>query len=214
MKVRNRRYIKPIIIFALVIVAITIFCVKVVNPIILMYVDGQVTSISAKAINSAISEVINYNSYDEFIKISRNEQGEIVLIEANSMEINKLAKKLITATQNRLELISSQGVRVPLGTFTGIPLFIGRGPYVRLNMAPIGTITSSFESKFDTMGINTTRHRIYIDVNISLNVAMPVKSKVYKSTHQVLFCENVIVGKVPNTYLNSNKLEQMLNLVP
>ena len=206
---------KVLVIFLLAIIVIAIFCINVANPIILMYTEGQVTSIAAKTINSAISEVLtDYIVYEDFIKITRNNAGEIVLIEANAIEMNRLAKKLISVAQNRLELISDQGLMVPLGTFTGIPLFIGRGPDVRLSMAPVGTIQSSFESKFETMGINTTNHRIYINIDISISVALPIQTKVLDSTQQVLFCENVIVGEVPSTYLNSNRLEHMLNLVP
>ena len=212
---KPKKSIKVVLIILMAIIMIAIFCIKVVDPIILMYTEGQVTSIAAKTINSAISEVLSdYIVYEDFIKITRNEAGDIILIEANSMEMNRLAKRLIQVSQNRLELISEQGLFVPIGTFTGIPLFIGRGPKLKLNMAPGGTIQSSFESKFETMGINTTNHRIYIDIDISISVALPVRTKILNSTQQVLFCENVIVGKVPDTYLNSSQLEHMLNLIP
>ena len=204
-----------IVIALVIMVAIIVFCVTIADPVILMYTEGQVSSIAAKTINSAISEVLSdYIVYEEFIKITRNDAGDIILIEANTMEMNRLAKRLIQVAQNRLELISEHGLFVPIGTFTGIPVLIGRGPKLKLNMAPVGTIQSSFESNFYAMGINTTNHRVYINLDISISVALPVRTKILNSTQQVIFCENIIVGKVPDTYLHSNELEHMLNLIP
>lgn len=216
MKIRcSKRKLKWTIILSVFFVAIILYFSAIVNPIILMYSKGQVSSLAAKAINSAIVEVFaDYIAYEDFIKVTKDNDGDILLIEANAIEMNKFARNLVRVSQNRLELIGTQGLLVPLGTFTGIPILIGRGPGVKIKIAPVGSIVSSFGSKFQTMGINTTNHKIFITLDVSISIALPVETTLINTSHDVLFVENVIVGKVPLAYLNSDILDRQMNLVP
>jgi len=54
------------------------------------------------------------------------------------------------------------------------------------------------------MGINQTRHAVYIRVDSSVNVIIPGKSKTVSVKTDVLICEAVIVGKIPEIYLNGS----------
>ena len=51
-------------------------------------------------------------------------------------------------------------------------------------------------------------------INIKINVVFPFRKLVVNSHSDVLLCETLIVGKIPEVYLNSNSLMEMLNLVP
>ena len=78
----------------------------------------------------------------------------------NSVTINSFARDVSSVSQVYLDKIIDQGIDIPLGTFTGMPIFVGRGPSVNIKLLPIGSITCRFNSEFVNAGINQTNHKI------------------------------------------------------
>ena len=210
---------KRLLIFVLIVVfiitAILLYFNKVVNPIILSITESKVASLSTKAVNSAVSEIlVENNLYEDLVTICTNDAGDVVMIQANSVLINKLSRDLARASQTKLDTIGAQGVSIPMGSFTGMPIFIGRGPEVRLKIMPIGAIQCSFLSEFVQAGINQTNHKIYVNLTATINVVLPVANKQIVSNTQLLICENIIVGKVPEVYLSSSGIKNLMDLIP
>lgn len=192
-----------------------IFFIRYVNPVILSTTYYKVESLMLKAVNSAVSEVMSDNIiYDDLIKTVINENGDITMIQANSIMINRLSKELVKESQKNIERIGNVGVDVPIGTFSGVPILVGRGPSIKLRLLPIGSISADFTSSFTTAGINQTNHKIYINVVASVGIVMPMESKLVSSKIQVLVCESLIVGKIPETYLMASDWSQTLDLIP
>ena len=210
---------KRLLIFVLIVVfiitAILLYFNKVVNPIILSITESKIASLSTKAVNSAVSEVlVENNLYEDLVTICTNDAGDVVMIQANSVLINKLSRDLARASQTKLDTIGAQGVSIPMGSFTGMPIFIGRGPEVRLKVMPIGAIQCSFLSEFVQAGINQTNHKIYVNLTATINVVLPVANKQIVSNTQLLICENIIVGKIPEVYLSSSGIKNLMDLIP
>lgn len=186
-----------------------------VNPVIISTSEAKIKSLTSRAVNSAVQAIItDTNIYDELIDITTNEQGEIVLIQAKGITINQLSKQVSQRASQNLDLISSDGIKIPLGTLSGIPIFVGSGPEVTFNVMSIGTIQSSFSSEFTSAGINQTNHRIYLTLKTDVTVVLPTTSSQVSVLSHILVCEAIIVGKIPDTYLNSSSLDEMLNLIP
>jgi sporulation protein YunB len=199
---------------ALIVFFILLYIIKVVNPIILSVGEAKIKSLATRSINAAVNEVITSGySYGSLISIIFDNNGDVALIEANAMEINRLAKEIASVSQTRLDLIGEQGVGVPLGSLTGIPIFMGQGPDIRFKLYPIGSITCSFSSQFIGAGVNQTNHKIYVNISSTINVVLPIDNKQISTKTQILIAESIIVGKVPDVYLNSS-LENMLPLIP
>ncbi len=218
-KIFFKKHNKKIFIFLLIIILLLCgsftYLNYVVNPIIIESSSAKVHSLSQDAINTAVFEVIKDSTiYDTLIHILRNEEGEIIMISSNSVQINSLSRDIIENAQLKLEKMGASGVNIPIGTFTGMPIFVGRGPNVKLKLLPIGAINCNFSSKFITAGINQTNHRIYIEVSTKVNVILPTASEIVNTKTQIMIAENIIIGKVPQTYLFSNDIGDMLNLVP
>ncbi len=212
---KKRGFFTFLIILLIIIVAVVWYITKIVNPIIVSIGEAKVKSLSTKAINTAVTEVLCEGyTYDDIIDIKTDENGNITYIQAHSLIINKLTRDLASASQTKLDIIGEQGIGIPMGTLSGMPIFMGKGPDLRIKLFPIGAIQCFFSSVFTQAGINQTNHKIYVNVNSSISVIMPVKAKRVKSTTQFLLCESIIVGKVPEVYLNSDNLDDMMNLVP
>ncbi len=192
-----------------------IYYLKVVNPVIKTYSAAQTRALTEQAVNLAVSNVINRSiSYDTLIDISYNASGEIASFSANQYEINSITREIVKEAQFLMDSIGEDGLPLNIGTFTGIPFLLGRGPIVNLKLVPIGSVSGTFESEFNAVGINMTRHALFLYVDIHVSIVMPIKSYDVYTTSQVLLAESIIVGKVPEVYLNGGSLGQSLNLVP
>lgn len=186
-----------------------------VNPVIMDTVEIKSKALATRAMNSSISDVVmNSIIYDDLVNIVSDEFGNISMIQANSLEINNLSRDLAQTCESRIEEFGDNGITIPVGTFTGIPLFVGRGPRIRVKMTPVGSVVCKFISNFETAGINQTVHKIYVNISASIGVVLPLNSRNFTAEQQVLISESVIIGQVPEVYLYSDSLDTLLNFVP
>lgn len=186
----------------------------IVNPVIMTTSESKVRSLTLKAVNSAVADVVSESIlYNDLISIVTNNEGDIVMMQANSIMINRLSKELVKNSQSKLENIGKQGVSIPLGNFSGMPILVGRGPEVKIRLLPIGAITCSFDSQFTEAGINQTLHRIYVNIEAVVTMIMPLKNRTISNNLQVLISESILIGKIPSTFLKGN-LSEMLDLIP
>lgn len=93
------------------------------------------------------------------------------------------------------------------GSFTGFKLLSGKGPGVPIRISSIGNVETELKSEFTAQGINQTLHRVYLQVECEISILTPYNSISEKIKNQVLIAENIIVGKIPNTYYNLNGLD-------
>lgn len=209
---------KLIIVFTiilLIIISILLYLHYVVNPIIIDASEAKVRSLTQSAVESAVYDVIKDEYlYSDLIEIIKDSNNDIQMISANAYKINLLSKEILNSAQNNLTTLGEQGIEIGIGTFTGITLFTDKGPKVSIKLSPIGTIYTRFHSEFTSAGINQTNHSIYLYVQTDVSLILPTDTKVISTTTEVLLTESIIQGKIPDTYLNSNQLDEMLNLVP
>lgn len=187
----------------------------VVSPIIKTYTSAETQAVTEEAINRAVSNVINLSlKYDSLIDISYTASGDIASFTANQFEINSISREIVEQAQIEMQTLGDKGLNINLGTFSGIPFLIGRGPIINLKLTPIGAVSSNFESTFESVGINMTKHTLYLYINVHVNIVLPIKSYDIYTSNQVLLAESIIIGKVPEVYLNGGSLGEALNLVP
>lgn len=201
----------------LIVVCIFAYLNKIVNPVIIESSSAKTRSLSQKAVEEAIYETLQDSQvaiYDSLIMINRDENGDVTYISTNSLQINMLARELAKSAQQKLEEMGAKGVNIPLGTFTGMPIFVGRGPNINIKMLPIGSINCKFKSEFINAGINQTNHKIYLTVTSKVSVILPTANQNVETTTQIMIAESIIVGKIPQTYLQSSSIDDMLNLIP
>ena len=213
-----KKHIKRIAIWTTIVFVFILFSFifkNGINTVIADTVELKSKALATKAMNSAIADVvINSIVYEDLVNIITDEFGNITMIQANALEINNLSKDLAQTTEIKIEEYGKMGVSIPLGTMTGIPLFVGRGPKIRLKVNPIGAVNCTFLSQFESAGINQTNHKIYLKISADVGVVLPLLSKKYNTTRQVLISESIIVGEVPEVYLYSDTLDTLLNFVP
>ena len=204
-----------ILIFVAAFIFCTVYFRKNIVPTVMGTSVAQVRAIATNAVNIAATSVINDGiTYDELFEVKYNDAGDVSMIRANSPKINAIAREIANLAQANLDSLGAQDISIAVGTFTGLALLTGFGPDVTIKIVPIGTANCDFVSYFQSAGINQTSHKIYIDVYADVNIITPIDEPTVRIKAEVLVCENVIVGKVPDTYLSMNDMSDLLNLNP
>lgn len=192
-----------------IVVLLFLYMELVVNPMVLNIAYAKVDSLATTAISDAIFNVVNQSgtNYDDLVNITYDNENNISSITANMEKINFLARELSTKAQIYLDNIGQCGVEIPLGAFTGLEALSQVGPDISLRMTPIGSVITTFNTTFDSAGINQTRHSIFVDVNTVISVILPTSSQKITFVTSALVCESIIVGKVPDVYLQGGMLK-------
>lgn len=185
------------------------------QPAIQAMSEAKARVMAIKAMNNAILEIINGDTkYTDLVNVVYNKDGTISMIQQNTIKMNELGNKAALLAQDRLATVGTQGMDIPLGTLVGGQLLAGKGPAVHIKMTPIGSITTEFKTEFESVGINQSRNKIYIVLNASIRIITPTSSRNVEVQSQMPVSETIVVGNVPNTYINVDETKKMLNLVP
>ena len=75
-------------------------------------------------------------------------------------------------------------------------------------------MSCGFSSTFESVGINQTKHSIYLNVIADISIVMPSKTENFAVKTDVLVGEWVIVGTVPDTYLQTDIFGEKTALSP
>ena len=201
--------------FILILFLIFVYIQRLALPIVIKNTETQLKSYATRSINYAVAETMNQNiSYGDLIKIVKNENNDVDYIEANSIRINVLSKSMSKVVMANFLEFSKRPIKVSLGSFSGLSILTGVGPKIAFSVNPYGEVFCNFASSFESAGINQTFHKLYLIVSLDISVVFPFKKLYLNSKSQVLLSETLIVGKIPEVYLNLNKLDEMLNLIP
>lgn len=166
--------------------------------------EATVRAAMAASVNDALAETLEWNAvdYDSLVTITRDAENNVLGIEADAQQLNLLARQTTTLSMAKLNAACAQGVRVPLGAFTGIDWLAGYGPHVTFSIIPVGAVQCEYASSFTSAGVNQTLHTILLKAKAAVSVVMPGRTQEISLTTSAVICENVIVGKVPDIYLH------------
>lgn len=186
-----------------------------VTKVLISISEATIRSITTVAVNDAIYYTLNDGvRYEDLIHIVRDSDGNITSITTDSLKINRIARDTAYFSQENLNKMSAEGILVPLGALTGIEALAGFGQKINIKIIPISNVECRFVTKFLQAGINQTLHSLYLEIVSDISIILPSKSTNLASTIQVLICESVITGKIPDTYLNASLTPNFSPLVP
>lgn len=186
-----------------------------VTRVLLSVSEATIRSITTVAVNEAIYYTLSDNlRYEDLVNVDRNENGDILAISSNVFQINRIARDTAYLSQENLNKLSEEGVYLPLGALTGIEAFAGAGPKINVKILPISNVQTRFLSEFASAGINQTKHSIYLEVVADISIILPTQTRNLASTTEVLICESVLVGKVPDTFLQTPLFGEQYTLAP
>ena len=204
-KRRKWRFILIVsVIFGLVILLL-IYFQRNVTRVLVSISEATMRASTTVAVNDAVYYTLSDEMrYSDLVNVLRNEQGDIVSFSANPLKINKIARDTASISQSNLKNLSLNGIPVPLGALTGIEALAGLGPSIYFRIIPVSSVSCDFSSTFESVGINQTKHSIYLNVIADISIVMPSSTENFAVATQILIGESVIVGRIPDTFLQSD----------
>ena len=217
MKSRSRKIKRRVAaaVICLFFIGIVVLLHRNVTNVLKSIAEASMRSITTVAVNDAVYYTLSDKlRYEDLVGIERSDGGEIQAISSNAFQINRIARDTAYMSQEKLNKMSEDGVEVPLGALSGVEAWAGFGPKIHLKIIPISNVSCKFVSKFDAAGINQTKHSIYLEIVADISIIMPSGTSNFASLTEVLVCESVLVGKVPETYLQADIFGEGFTLTP
>ena len=202
---RRSKWLIAIICFLSVIVVLFLCFQRNVRRVLVAISEATMRASTTVAVNDAVYYTLSDElRYEDLVTVERNENGDIVSVSANALKINKIARDTASISQSNLKNLSLNGIPIPLGALTGIEAFAGLGPQIPFRIIPVSSVSCDFSSVFDSVGINQTKHSIYLNVIADISIVMPSRTENFAVVTEILVGEFVIVGSVPETYLQTD----------
>ena len=202
---RVRRLITILVCTLTVLVVLFIYFQRNATRVLISISEATMRASTTVAVNDAVYYTLSDEMrYEDLVSITRDEQGAIVAVAANPLKINKIARDTASISQSNLKNLSLNGIPVPLGALTGIEALAGLGPSIHFRIIPVSSVSCDFSSTFESVGINQTKHSIYLNVVADISIVMPSRTENFAVITEILVGESVIVGNIPDAYLQSD----------
>ncbi|MCF6466478.1 sporulation protein YunB [Clostridium sp. Cult2] len=209
--IKRKRLILWIIVLLLIGLYIYKYIDKNITPTVMAIAEIRARSVTTEAINDTIKNKIKRDiNYNDLIFVKYDNEGKVTLMQANTILMNSIASEVALEVQDQLRKIAKSNVKVPLSN--AFDTRILTLPSIRVQIVPQGSVAVDFATEFEASGINQTRHRIYIIVVTDIRIIVPLVSENIRITTNIPIAETIIVGEVPNQYINVPK-EGILNIV-
>jgi len=194
---------RGLLIFAAVVVGILLLIHARFRPVVESMAAYQAKVFAVRTIDRAMLAELDASriAYGDLVQVTQNSEGMITSIQADMVGINRLKSYMAERVLEDLSGMEQEIIYVPLGNLLGTEWLSGRGPDVQVRVVPIGFMQSEIYNEFVEAGINQTNHRIMMRITVRMRVLVPGYNIQTESSTDFCIAETVIVGRIPDTYL-------------
>lgn len=203
------RFIRKIIRFFLLLAIVTFALLMVFriryHDAIRELSETQVRNSTSDLINDAISRQIASGNirYERIVYFEKDLEGKITALKTNMTEVNRLKTDILNLINDEILALDTTDMAIPVGSLIFPEFFSGRGPGIPIQILSIRNSDGSFKSYFSEAGINQTLQQLTMDVSVDVSVLVLGRTESFTVSSQVVVAETIIVGQVPNTYLQT-----------
>ena len=196
----KRRPFRSFIVIAILVFAFLYYSF-IISEQIISVSKSSISSYISLSVNGAVIESLNKSvNYSDIVTVQKDVNGDIAFVTVDNVKTNLICKNLALNTQKKLSEYEEKGVSIPFGSLIGLSILSGFGRKINLKIMTTGNCTARFNSVFKSVGINQTLHAIYCIIDSSISLDIPLTSTVIGASSEVLLCESVLIGKVPDFY--------------
>ena len=165
----------------------------------------QVKNTTSDLTNDAIAKQIAVGDiqYDRIVFFEKDLDGRITALKTNMSEVNRLKTDILNIINDEILALDHSDIGIPLGSLFFPEIFSGKGPAIPVHILSILNSDANFVSHFSQAGINQTMHRLNMEVSIDVAVLVLGQTSSFSMTSEVVVAETIIVGDVPQTYLQT-----------
>lgn len=191
------------LLFFILLVLFLLWIEVIIKPIFFEVARTEALRLANKAIYEVVEEEVYLLAYEDLIYCRENQAGEIVMLQVDHHQVARLISTLTIKLQKKLDEIAEKGFSLPLAQLFGIQVLAGFGPRIPVKLIPLGVADAThIHDIFEAVGINQTRHRIYVELNPKLRIIVPFMEREVEVKAKVPVTEVTIMGRVPEVYLH------------
>ena len=200
----QRFFIRFSLIFLVLLVVLALLRSRL-YPVIRSLAETQVKNTASDLINDAIAEQIAAGNirYDRIVYFEKDLNGRITALKTNIGEINRLKTDVLNIINNEILTSDESGLGVALGSLFFPEFLSGKGPKLPVKILVIRNSEADFYSDFSEAGINQTLHKLNMEVFLDVTVLVLGSTTEFTISSHMVVAETVIVGDVPETYLQT-----------
>lgn len=182
---------------------------NIATPIFTEYAKTEIRKIINNIINETISEEdFNKLNPSELYNITKGENDEIILLDINTQNVNKLLGKISGQIDKRIkeeEQNDCVNIKIPIGIIFDNVFTNNIGPRITIKTKTIGNITSYVTTEVKDYGINNALIEIYASIKITEKIILPLSTSDVIIESKIPIMMHMIKGKVPSYYSNGVK---------
>lgn len=165
----------------------------------------QVKNTTSDLTNDAIAKQIGDGviQYDRIVYFEKDLDGRITALKTNISEVNRLKTDILNIINEEILALDTSDIGIPLGSLFLPELLSGKGPVIPVHILAIRNSDANFVSAFSQAGINQTLHQLTMVVSVDVAVLVLGQTDSFTVNSEVVVAETVIVGEVPNTFLQT-----------
>ena len=182
---------------------------RITKPILLDYAKNKIELETKTLIAETISNEIidNISNYEDIFKMVNNNKNETVLIDYDTIKINKILNNITLNLINNLKSIEDSTFSnnntvyfIPFGAVTNLGTSNWIGPQIPIKIMTSGNVESKIITNLKEYGINNLVLETFIDINVNTNILLPYTSEFINVNYKVPIIKKVIGGKIPSVY--------------
>ena len=200
----RKQLIRSLIVFAVLLAGFLSFRGKY-RAVIGELAQTQVKNTTSDLTNDAIAKQIAAGNirYDRIVYFEKDLDGRITALKTNMSEVNRLKTDILNIINDEILALDHSDIGIPLGSLFLPELLSGRGPSIPVHILSIRNSDAVFNSDLTQAGINQTLHKLIMEVSVDVSVLILGQTSSFTLTSEVVVAETVIVGQVPDTFLQT-----------
>lgn len=200
-----RKCVTTLAILGILAVVLFLFIRNRYRDVIEALAHTQVMNTTSDLTNDAIAKQIAEGviQYDRIVYFEKDLDGRITALKTNMSEVNRLKTDILNIINDEILALDTSDIGIPLGSLF-LPEFLsGKGPTIPVHILSIRNSDATFISHFSQAGINQTLHKLTMEVSVDVAVLVLGRTESFTVTSEVVVAETIIVGAVPETYLQT-----------
>lgn len=205
MRWRLRRFFYRVLLLITVLVVAFLLLRSRYREVVSELAQTQVKNSTSDLTNDAIAKQIadGVIQYDRIVYFEKDLDGRITALKTNIGEVNRLKTDILNIINDEILALDTADIGIPLGSLFLPEFFSGQGPAIPVHILAIRNSDATFTSQFSEAGINQTLHQLIMVVNVDVSVLVLGQTSAFSINSEVVVAETVIIGDVPNTFLQT-----------
>ncbi|MEG2621067.1 MAG: sporulation protein YunB, partial [Bacilli bacterium] len=194
-------------------------------PVMMNYAQIQTRRLGIEILRSAAIEKVNKKiRKNELVIVTKNNNGEIVSVDFDSVIANETLVIVAKAVREKLKKIedgqaypsknyidtvdksmAKRGIvyEIPLGIIFGNSLLTNVGPKIPVKVSYSGSISTDIKTRVSEYGLNSALIEVFVKVEINQKTIIPFMTEETALTSEIPIVMKVVQGTIPS-YMPGN----------